>query len=59
MDKLLKLLSENARLSGEQMAVMLNSTEAEVNAAIAKLERMASSAATSPSSTGKRPAKRW
>jgi len=39
MDKLLKLLSENARLSGEQMAVMLNMTEDEVNAAIAKLEK--------------------
>ena len=38
MDKLLKLLSENARLSGEQMAVMLNMTEAQVDAAIAKLE---------------------
>lgn len=38
MDKLLKLLNTNARLSGEQMAVMLNMTEDEVNAAIAKLE---------------------
>ena len=38
MDKLLKLLSENARLTGEQMAVMLDMTEAEVDAAIAKLE---------------------
>ena len=38
MDKLLKLLNTNARLSGEQMAVMLNMTEAEVDAAIAKLE---------------------
>ena len=39
MDKLLKLLSENARLTGEQMAVMLDMTEAEVDAAIAKLEK--------------------
>ena len=38
MDKTLKLLSENARLTTEQMAVMLNMTEAEVAAAIAKLE---------------------
>ena len=38
MDKLLKLLNTNARLSGEQMAVMLNMTEAEVDAAIAKME---------------------
>lgn len=38
MDKLLKLLNTNARLSGEQMAVMLNMTEDEVSAAIAKLE---------------------
>lgn len=38
MDKLLKLLNTNARLSGEQMAVMLNMTEAQVDAAIAKLE---------------------
>ena len=39
MDKLLKLLNANARLSGEQMAVMLNMTEDEVNTAIAKLEK--------------------
>ena len=39
MDKLLKLLNANARLSGEQMAVMLNMTEDEVNVAIAKLEK--------------------
>ena len=38
MDKTLKLLSENARLSTAQMAVMLNMTDAEVEAAIAKLE---------------------
>ena len=38
MDKMLKLLSVNARLSTEQMAVMLNMSEAEVDAAIAKLE---------------------
>ena len=39
MDKLLKLLNQNARLTGEQMAVMLDMTEAEVNAAIAQLEK--------------------
>ena len=39
MDKILKLLNTNARLSGEQMAVMLNMTEAEVDDAIAKLEK--------------------
>ena len=39
MDKTLKLLSENARLSTAQMAVMLNMTDAEVKAAIAKLEK--------------------
>ena len=38
MDKILRLLNTNARLTGEQMAVMLNMTEAEVDAAIAKLE---------------------
>ena len=38
MDKILRLLNTNARLSGEQMAVMLNMSEAEVSAAIAKLE---------------------
>lgn len=39
MDKLLKLLSENARLTDAQMAVMLNMTEAEIAAAVAKLEK--------------------
>ena len=39
MDKLLKLLNENARLTTEQMAVMANMTEAEVAAAIAALEK--------------------
>ena len=39
MDKVLKLLSENARLTDAQMAVMLNMTEAEVAAAVAKLEQ--------------------
>ena len=39
MDKMLKLLSDNARLSTEQMAVMLNMTEAEVTAGIAQLEK--------------------
>ena len=38
MDKILKLLNTDARLSTEQMAVMANLTEAEVAAAIAKLE---------------------
>ena len=39
MDKVLKLLSENARLTDAQMAVMLNMTEAEIAAAVAKLEQ--------------------
>lgn len=39
MDKVLKLLSENARLTNAQMAVMLNRTEAEIAAAVAKLEQ--------------------
>lgn len=39
MDKILKLLSENARLTDRQLAVMLNATEAEVSAAVAKLEQ--------------------
>ena len=38
MDKILRLLNTDARLSTEQMAVMANMTEAEVTAAIAKLE---------------------
>ena len=38
MDKILRLLNTDARLSTEQMAVMANMTEAEVAAAIAKLE---------------------
>ncbi len=38
MDKILKLLNTDARLSTEQMAVMANMTEAQVNAAIANLE---------------------
>lgn len=39
MDKLLKLLNTNARLSTEQLAVMLNMTDAQVDAAIEKLEK--------------------
>lgn len=38
MDKLLKLLDTNARLSSQQLAVMLNMTEDEVNAELAALE---------------------
>ena len=38
MDKILKLLNTDARLSTEQMAVMANMTAAEVDAAIANLE---------------------
>ena len=38
MDKILKLLNTDARLSTEQMAVMANMTEAEVAAAMARLE---------------------
>lgn len=39
MDKLLKLLDTNARLTNAQLAVMLGTTEAEVQAQIADLER--------------------
>ena len=39
MDKMLKLLSDNARLTTEQMAVMLNMSEAEIAAGIEKLEK--------------------
>ena len=39
MDRLLKLLDENARLSTEQLAVMLNKTEDEVSNAIAEYEK--------------------
>ncbi|MBR3778889.1 MAG: Lrp/AsnC family transcriptional regulator [Clostridia bacterium] len=39
MDKLLKLLNDNARLTDAQMAVMLNASEEEIAAAIAKLEK--------------------
>ena len=38
MDKLLKLMDENARLSNEQLAVMLNMSEQEVAARIAEME---------------------
>ena len=36
MNDLLTLLSENARLTAAQLAVMLNKTEAEVAAAVAE-----------------------
>ena len=39
MDKMLKLLNDNARLTTEQMAVMLNMSEGEVDTAIAQLEQ--------------------
>lgn len=39
MDKLLKLLDENARLSDTQLAAMLGRTEDEVRAGTAELER--------------------
>ena len=39
MDKLLKLLDTNARLTDAQLAVMLDRPEAEVTAQIAQLER--------------------
>lgn len=39
MDQLLTLLSENARLTSAQLAVMLNLSEAEVNEKIAQYER--------------------
>ncbi len=38
MDKLLKLLNTNARLTDAQMAVMLDATEEEIRAAVAALE---------------------
>ena len=38
MDKLLKLLNTNARLTDTQMAVMLDATEEEIRAAVAALE---------------------
>lgn len=39
MDKLLSLLEENARLTNDQLAVMLNMTEEEVAAQIEKYEK--------------------
>ncbi len=39
MEKLLKLLDQNARMSNAQLAAMLGRTEAEVEAQIAKLEK--------------------
>ncbi|MBO5798322.1 MAG: Lrp/AsnC family transcriptional regulator [Clostridia bacterium] len=39
MDKLLKLLDTNARLTGEQLAAMLNTTEEEVVRQMAALEQ--------------------
>lgn len=39
MDKLLKLLDSNARLTDEQLATMLDISESEVRAQIAKLEK--------------------
>ena len=39
MDKLLKLLDSNARLTDEQLATMLNTTEDEVHEAILQLEK--------------------
>ena len=39
MDKLLNILSENARLTNAQLATMLDTTEEEVAKKIAKLER--------------------
>ncbi|HAH78136.1 MAG TPA: AsnC family transcriptional regulator [Ruminococcaceae bacterium] len=39
MDRLLELLSENARLSNAQLAVMLNTTEDDVAERIAKYEK--------------------
>ena len=38
MDKLLKLLDSNARLTDEQLATMLNMSKEEVRAQISKLE---------------------
>ena len=55
MDKLIQLLDSNARLNDAQLAVMLDRTEEEVKAQIASLSGKASSAASGPSSTGRKP----
>lgn len=39
MDKMLKVLAKDARLTNEQLAAMLNTTEADITARIAKLEK--------------------
>lgn len=39
MDKLLRLLEDNARMSNEQLAVMLDTSEEEIAAAIAQYEK--------------------
>ena len=39
MDKLLKLLAKDARLTNEQLAVMLNTTEADVDSRLATMEK--------------------
>ena len=39
MDKLLKLVAKDARLTDEQLAVMLNTTEADVSARLAAMEK--------------------
>ena len=39
MDKLLKLLDTNARLTNSQLAVMLGCTESEVQTQLGELER--------------------
>ena len=56
MEQLLKILEDNARMSVEDIAAMLNKSPAEVAAMIDLPGRRASSRATRPSWTGRRPA---
>lgn len=55
MEQLLKILEDNARLPIEDIATMLNKSPAEVAAMIDLPGRRASSRATRPLWTGKRP----
>ena len=52
MEKLLKLLQDDAKLTVQELAVMLDMTEAEVAAAIHKFEKDGVIKATARSSTG-------
>ena len=55
MEQLLKILEDNARLPIEDIATMLNKSPAEVAAMIDLARAGASSRATRPLWTGKRP----